>query len=1109
MGTPYRYPSSVRIEKLEAELMEMGRVAAAAGEARRDVLALISDCVEKTAADERLQGKQIRRWLWVASQYRMYADYSAEVAAVAGGALLFLSKCLETRADFPADEVNWVLAQATERLSAEIGAVSDLNFLSESEIDRIEEALSRHLDASVYDLDHLRTQIQDQMSHLSRARDDSFLRSIEQKIDYLFETAQTPDASKRRTALAALLYLAEEQDVVPDDLGILGLLDDLYVVEWAYATVRGETGWLSILESKLAQWPFVETIFFRDEAGDFDIGRYGQHVISAGLSSLFEKGNEPVLVLREAGPLPILLAFYAAIHLLREASSTQPPEYAAGQSIFVGDEVDRFKAIYLQPAELGRRRRHRVQVAQRGSIHLHDDTLRYNSTAANTPHKSLSKGNEIQSWEKNRRPSVLAHELGRSRYVRPNSAIFLLTQRNRLDHFIREMEPLGHKATALINFVRVDDVGKVSPMGTSTSAPLIYCCADSSAVVDLVRNPPDGIASWSIVCDGARTSFDLVSALTSENLVAPFCVVAELKDREAIQQLQREANLDIRFLEETDVDVPFPPASSAAASTKFSTIRRFFERQGLFTLAKEEVHLVPNRSLEKLFNRMEEFRQEGKFAPEVQSLLAEVWALAKKMLSSPVAADGHIDGAEEDVARIRSFCKSLAPYTPLAKEFDEILGENDLLHRGKDGIIRRLIENAPARGVSAVLCSTHRAARTYQKLAEVGDAPSNTKWLSLDEVRLNAPLERLIVPGWIDRNTARDLYYNRYASHLDFVFFPFEQRWNERAIGAAERWAHRLLEQTERQLSKAASAAAHTRRGKKTLWQKKPPRRRERGQTIAEGVSENDVPILDVLEARTIEAVREHAARSGGVERQNVEAELVILERGCFTFLFPNGEVIDLSGFDEAENGLGSASLRKVRDLAQGARLAFPKSGTRDLIDLKADAFLPDPVGTRALSSLWKRALNRCLERDSSLPKQLSIHLAENGEGRTEGTIRLWAQDNTGTIAPRNWKRVIPLLSDFLNDAELKDNHENVLSAVDLMYRARSDAARSLIQDFATGEFDLFGDSIALRIGEATAVYGLHRVVAMGGIHRVSLDRVGLVQRLSDTPPTQEDHPLQ
>src|SRR5207248_358798 len=113
-------------------------------------------------------------------------------------------------------------------------------------------------------------------------------------------------------ARAALLYLADREDAVSDAYGILGLLDDVYVIDWAYAVVEGSTRCLPLLLSFLDQWPFVAELVFAGTP-PAPLNRFAQFVACACLNSLFAERQPDLLILRESAGYGVIAAFLAPV----------------------------------------------------------------------------------------------------------------------------------------------------------------------------------------------------------------------------------------------------------------------------------------------------------------------------------------------------------------------------------------------------------------------------------------------------------------------------------------------------------------------------------------------------------------------------------------------------------------------------------------------------------------------------------------------------------------------------------------------------------------------------------------------------------------------------
>src|SRR5262249_20783810 len=139
---------------------------------------------------------------------------------------------------------------------------------------------------SNFDPELLRSRIKDQLRNLDALAKNSNLKSISSKIEALFKACEK-SGREGTVARAALLYLADIPDVIPDSQGVLGLIDDIYVIETAYAAIESQTRYLPLLETLLEKWPFVADLPFIGP-GPAPLDRFGQYVACAFLFSLFE-----------------------------------------------------------------------------------------------------------------------------------------------------------------------------------------------------------------------------------------------------------------------------------------------------------------------------------------------------------------------------------------------------------------------------------------------------------------------------------------------------------------------------------------------------------------------------------------------------------------------------------------------------------------------------------------------------------------------------------------------------------------------------------------------------------------------------------------------------
>ena len=349
MQDVYWYPSMKRVKDLELELDRLEAKAPPADDVD-GVTASISETLLSLHRAQGMPRNQIGAWVRLASYYRPLRIVGDPAAAKILSAVDFLKARLPSQKDFSAEaiqDLNWVLSASirTVHVASELRS-SRLN-LAAGEYEDIDRRLESFERADNCDFDQLRTKIASQMVGIKSLAGNSHYGKIAQKIDALFSVVDTQDFTKRRIAQGALLYLAKAHDTVSDELGILGFLDDLYVIDWAYAKVTGQTNWLPIVDGIMERWPFLLDLAFESWDGYEGLDKYSEYVSCAILDSLFresESHSRNLLLLPETGPYPLIGALSAALGIRQSASKDSPViEFSQDQPVLVGDEHIRLR----------------------------------------------------------------------------------------------------------------------------------------------------------------------------------------------------------------------------------------------------------------------------------------------------------------------------------------------------------------------------------------------------------------------------------------------------------------------------------------------------------------------------------------------------------------------------------------------------------------------------------------------------------------------------------------------------------------------------------------------------------------------------------------------
>ncbi|RZJ47201.1 MAG: hypothetical protein EON87_01780 [Brevundimonas sp.] len=1098
------YPAQSRIDAIAGELRALEAFALKPAEDIASTVAGVSAALSDAARAPGFPQRQLGQWTWVGSQYRLHAGTGGPVAGASGAALAFLAKRVgkAMTADVVPD-LNWVLETTIQTLWTLLPAAGAAGFLSDAELKAIEARLEELAEAP-FDEHAVRQACAGPLAELTVFAQAPQLQALPAKVEGLFTAARRPGEGSR-LARAALLYLAQTADVVRDTEGFLGLLDDAYVIDLAFAAAEQQTRCLPLLNGLLADYPYVADVALVGEpSAPLDL--YAQYVVCAALDSLRDGAAPAMLVLRETGPFPLLAAFFAAVGSARAEAKLDRErleEWPAGQHVVISDGTSKFRAVFVGAVRIGGARRFQLAMDKDSTLTVPEDLAPY-IAAAKTPHKRLSSGRELGEWMKHRHVDPLSNLTGSPRRRDGDQmGILLVGSRSKLDAFIAGPRPLGSDIGAAVGLKYVVG-GRFEPVGgTATDTPYIYACSDADTAYDMVRNPPPHIRGWRVVVDGARAMRALHASLTTdgEGDLPPMCALVELHDRETAWDLLRK-RFSVWYLEDHDVR---PPSLSADRSPGSEAFARVLGRQSAHWHTVQRRHVASHNFLEAVAEwmvRAADRRSEG----ALQNLDLLVSHFMRAAVARPVATE-QADKALRDLARgVAMQAAALRHYSDLAAELCSLFApvlEGALPSTDRRAAIAAAAGRSQPDG-TAVVCRSLQIAAACAEATRTDETLGRMLWTNLDGVRTKAPFERIIVPGWLDRLSVRELANNGYASSLELVFYPFEQRWFDRTMAAGQKWERRIEAGTIEALTSVTDRLRESGR-EATLWRDQTEGRlavttRSGAAPVDEEQSPaaDDEPEFERLEARSIAAV--HGAVFKGREHQPVvRAQLVLFdEPGRHAFLRAGAKVIVMSGppmvlSEKAAAGAAEKILyRSVESLEPGWLLALPAGGDRDLIDARADQFIGGADKVRAMAAAWKTAIRRYMERHRLEPATVARRMREAGVARDAATIRSWAS-GSATIAPRGYREVVPVIARLTGDPVLRENQAEVLQAIDLIYRARTRAADAIVAELFAGEIDLTASELRFELNGSVIRYGLHRVRSLDGLCDAPADVIGKV----------------
>lgn len=1104
----YWFPKKSRVDQLSKLLSGYADVARLGLEDAREHIPHLSEKLGEAQSHADFPKSQIPRWLWLASQYRLHAASEVAIATRAAAALQVLSMVVEKPHLSLTDvqDLNWVLEVTVAALAPLVGPADLRGCLSENELGAIDAYLAGFQDVEPFDREAVAHAIKPQLRLLTTFGGVGDLTSIEAKIAALLDAAERRGDSYK-PARAALHYLADEDDVVTDRTGVIGLVDDIYVIEWAYAAVESQTRCLPLLEAMLRRWPFVGSAGLAASGSELD--RYAQYVCCAALFTLFGP-TSGALVLRESGAFPIIAAVAAGLEAARLQAGNFAEEltlWEIGDPITISDGTTSFHAVFDGIISVGAHTRYKVRVGDAGSITVGDEVLPYLSRSGRA-YKRLSRGQDILLWLKDRNVDSLAHLTGTGRR-RPerHETILLVGPRWKLDEYLGLITPLDTSPPALLGARWIDSHGDSSDLGGSaTDRPLIYACADAATACELVADPPAHISCWRIIVDGARLGRNLHAILSTTDRLnkASVCIFAELHDREATAGLHEQGLRGLWYLEDQDVLVP--PSTHFSGGAADNQLTRFLTRQSNHWTAVQSFHADTDEFLEAVAECLESHASMARGDPALQVLNLSVASFLRRAIGIPLVNDGYLDDEAIRLTRsIMAQASMLSVYDEGAHRFRDLFGQflaSGIRLSDRRGPLERIASEAASSERMAVVCRSAPIAGRCRDQSCSDPTLARYDWMTLEMLRRSAPYDRVVVPGWVDRETMREVGANGYGAITDIILLPFERRWYDKTRNAARRWERQLENDTARILKDISETEFAQ---PPALWREQLRLRHDTSGPPQDAQDIDDETPTEYIEARALEVLVAAFPKAAAFQ-QPVKAQLVLFEEpGAYALLPPNGQVIVLrnEGVDQVStNRSGSAEKQlfvSVSALQPGMLLALPETTDRDLIDARADQLLVDAGSVRAAADRWKHALKRHFDAGLDTYSSFSLRMSEAGQSRDAFTIRSWAND-TRSIAPRNYRTVVPLLARLTDDAELTEGGDATISAIDQIYRARARAAELLIGQIFSGVLDLSGSHLEIAVSGRRLTFGLHKVEQCAGILDVPIDLVGRARNFAEMP---------
>lgn len=1043
----FAYPSRKIIETIDNEVDALSKSLRNKISGWEGILPGISACVGAFATLQSSKGYQVIGWLRLAAAFRRKAIEKDDTACDTLAALYFLNKSRKCWDEGSKRlELNWVLDRALEQLGMNFEGGWIYNAITEDEMRAIQEKM---LEAAEKDKRSVREVVEGISAQTETIRSLSILAEItgfDQKLGALVVAAEE-DGATSEIAHSALVYLAEIDDVIPDDAGILGLLDDLYVIEWAYANIAEQAFGLPLLSSFQQSSPYLESSYLTVQRAMLD--RFAQYVVG-NAQSVLESTETDYITMRDAGAYLAPIIGLAVLTAMKENAETgAKSEWKEGTILNLlntGQKPERVR--YLGRQLIENEETIVVEVRAAGKLFIPVKLAANIEVSHRQDYKLLSNGTNVSAWRHNHSVDPLHYLLkGRPRSD-SRRAILVVAPQNLLERYLPSLHCRGEPIAKLVGATWVSAAEQEEPLSHSIlERSMIYACGSAMIARNLIEDPPPGVTGFDLIALGTQVYTEIKAEFTGQNILGLRMLC--LAD---VSELPRPPRGSI-IMEDHEV---LPWSLRPRGYRQRDPLARALARQYNHWIVDRSVKSLQNHSLSTISQFLE--AKDDDFEEEFSPLVAQLRGFLSDAGRMPRSGGLMIAKLKERAKLLSRVANTEALYDqtllPVSKALKNLV-ENDEF--GLD--IISFTDLDVSKPVTILCRSNQEALETTLMMKEVGLSGAG---LTSSELFRDAPVEHLVVPGWHGAETMRRLDSTVPAAKLDFLLFDFQKIWFDRVTGSVRDYVRTFKSPME-----LSDEGYRSHDAVSQLSWPSPIR-----TTLAETVDQdNFVPTIEK---------RPHLDRIlKGVYDCPDDAEakgvpVVLNDYESYMFL-PNNANLVLLNRDVRRPEDACVSVSQLRE---GDVFVLKDGSHRELFQELAPNFLSDPEATLKAANFWRKPLIESYEAGSVVWGQFRKKLAAYGLYRSELSYRNWRSGST--LAPLNYREVIPIICSLSDDPNIQQSGEASVTAVTALYEARQKAAAQIFEQLLAGKADNIAGIVRIELGDTSVVLSIYQIEYVG-----------------------------
>jgi uncharacterized membrane protein YkvA (DUF1232 family) len=892
--------------------------------------------------------------------------------------------------------------------------------------------------------------VHEKLEQIEELTSCGFLKRLATNALALVEVLTAPDRpdEDKVCARGALRYLLEKDDAIKDELGLVGYLDDLFILQTAVElTSPQREPLIELLDRVVGVWPFLNMLTLDDGSGPRPASEFA--ILNSALSCRKLRSVDTMntlLIAPETGPIALLIGFVSTLGLAHESGVRKLTEesFNPGQKVLVDYEA---VAIFEGFDTLGDGRRMfklRKNRTERGEKNLGSITYWPMSDLRRivpVDSKRDTRGN-IDWTHRNKETAICGLE-------------FLFNGPNRADvHAISKQVIVVMPTTLAADFCsktllygqpikEVVPIGQISADGESTErwtvrfgtqTPVLLFASDLDTACVYAQDHRDEIEH--IIIDVTGRNREKHASIKRLNRLRIPCLLIVSERTENEIELAKHNDLSVWEWEGKDLEALVWPELFDASLT--GSIAKFESKVRATSSARptiEKITLPVVGETYKTFCSLRRLakRREVNGLPELDTIVAEAFFAITHLMRCATALEEDspvVASIEDRLQKINSSIESSnylseserTAATHLAACIEKFLRQL-VEHNPKVAALSSILSRYP---LADILCPDARLLIDLQ-LAFKSRPNRILATLASDETFSNG----LILTGWFKQSRMSTILSPPIADPMVLLLYDVECRWHQQ-------FSHqRHVMRQSRTGLKGRSTIFPSMQG----WKKPSPPDGPQQEVDVEldDYGQIQSEIDDGFRTRILDQVRT------GNSEADTEARMIVFSGGFFG-LFTESYRLNvvthlLDGSITGDDETAKVRTAAAKELVIGDQVVFrPKS--RDLIREVADTLLKP--GQREMAGLWQTALRSFKERCGLTDEMVCRKLQAAGCKAGDPAIRNWINYD-GMIAPQQYETDLRIIAEVTGDTTLSSNFDEVIDAIKHVRRAHQQLAPRVI----------------------------------------------------------------